>query len=134
MTTLMNIIMNLFRLLEDSITFPLNIFDNSYYTNYGFDSVAEMLIIRKEIKKRGILPGEPEDAPLNIFMIFIHILLSRYLPCTALAFSFVFVHQTVSSLHTCNDLSGIAALKFTNTDAGTYLIGFFQLFRDFAEP
>ena len=62
MTTLMNIIMNLFRLLEDSITFPLNIFDNSYYTNYGFDSVAEMLIIRKEFKKRGILPGEPEDA------------------------------------------------------------------------
>ena len=51
MTTLMKIIMNLFKLLEDSITSPLNIFDNFNYTNYEFDSVAEMLIIRKETKK-----------------------------------------------------------------------------------
>ena len=40
MTTLMNIIMNLFRLLEDSITFPLNIFDtilvNKSYTEGNF--------------------------------------------------------------------------------------------------
>ena len=58
MTTLMKIIMNLFRLLEDSMTFPLNIFDNSYYTNYEFDSIAEMLIIREEINRQRY--GNPE--------------------------------------------------------------------------
>ena len=65
MTTLMKIIMNLFKLLEDSITSPLNIFDNSNYTNYEFDSVAEMLIIRKETKKPvpDVLLGKIQQVP-----------------------------------------------------------------------